>query len=94
MRRSLTYPKDGDRLLRETIRQLKTQVSRLRKENDVLRSEIDNIMKPERPRREHVEQRSPKVMTQDEWRKNFISQFKPTLQKRLKEIDNDGEDQN
>lgn len=91
MRRSLTYPKDGERKLRETNRQLKMQVSRLRKENEILRHEIENIVKPERPRKPHVEQKSQKTMTEAQWREDFIGRFKPDLDKRLKEIRDDDE---
>jgi hypothetical protein len=91
VRRSLTYPKDGERKLKEDVKQLKMQVSRLRKENNILREELNNIMKPVRPRKEHIEQKSPQQMTQDEWRQDFINKFKPSLEKRLKEIRKDEE---
>lgn len=92
MRRNLTYPKDGERKLREIIRQLKTEVGRLRKENFILRSELNNIMKPERPRKEHVEEKGPQKMTREQWRKDFVKKFKPGLDKRLEEIDDEEKD--
>ena len=89
MRRSVTYPKNGERRLRETVKDLKSMLNQLRKENRVLRQELENIMKPERTRREHVEEKSPKMMTQDEWRLDFIKHFRPGLEKRLEEFDCD-----
>lgn len=86
VRRSLTYPKDGERKMREDNKQLRMQVSRLRKENSILRNELENIMKPVRTRKEHVEQVKPQEMTHEEWRKNFVKQFRP----RLQEIKEDG----
>lgn len=85
----MTYPKNGERRLRETVKDLKSQVNQLRKENRVLRQELDNIMKPERSRREHVEEKSPKTMTQDEWRKDFIKRHKPGMDKRLGEFNSE-----
>lgn len=72
----MTYPRDGERKLQDTIKQLRAQVSRLRKENNMLRHELDNIMKPIRPRKENVEQKSPQKMTQEEWRLDFMKRFK------------------
>lgn len=94
MRRNLTYPKDGERKDRETIRQLRKQVSQLRKENSILRNEIENVMKPVRSRKEHVEQKSPQVMTENEWRQEFIRKFRPTLEKRLEELKNEEDEEN
>lgn len=87
--RNVTYPKNGDRRLRETIKDLKAMVNQLKKRNRVLEQEIGNIMKPVRPRREHIEQPSPKMMTQEEWRQDFIKRHKPGIDKRLEELDNE-----
>lgn len=92
MRRNLTYPKDGERKLREENKQLRMQVSRLRKENNILRNEIQNIVKPVRPRKESVEEKNPKVMTHEEWRQHFVKRFKPALDKRLEEFDEENKD--
>lgn len=91
----MTYPKDGERKLKETVKQLKMQVGRLRKENSILRNEIDNIAKPVRPRKEHVEEKSlsKPEMTHEEWRREFSKRNKPALDKRLREIDNEDEEQ-
>lgn len=93
MRRSLTYPKDNDRKLRETVKQLKMQVGQLRKENNVLRNEISNMMKPVRTRKEPIESKKQPMMTQEEWRREFINRFKPKLDKRLEEIKNHEDDE-
>lgn len=89
----MTYPKDHDRRLRETIRQLKNEIGRLRKRERVLMDELNNVMKPVRPRKEHVENKSHKEMTHEEWRLEFMKKFKPSIEKRLEKIDNeDSED--
>lgn len=90
----MTYPKNGDRRLRETVKDLKSQVNQLRKENRMLREELENIMKPERPRKEHTEEKSSKTMTQEEWRIDFIRKHKPGLEKRLEELKNDKSKEN
>lgn len=92
VRRSLTYPKDHERKTRETIRQLKNEVSRLRKRERILMDELNNVMKPVRQRKEHVEEKSPKKMTQEEWRSDFMRRFKPELEKRLEELDKEEKD--
>lgn len=92
MRRSLSYPKDGDDKTRESNKQLRAQIKRLRKENDLLRQELDNIQKPARPRKEPVVPQEPKEKYEDvempskeEWRKDFIRNFKPKGDKRGEE---------
>jgi hypothetical protein len=45
-----------------------------------------------RPRKEHLEEKSKQVMTRDEWRQEFIKKFKPSLDKRLKEVDEEKEE--
>jgi hypothetical protein len=104
VRRNLKYPKDGERKQNETIKQLKREVSRLSKENRILRDEVENIVKPVRPRKDPVAQKRErearldatedpaKTMTQDEWRKDFIAKFKPRLDKRLGAIRDDEEE--
>lgn len=87
MRRNVTYSKNGERRLKETVKDLKSMLNQLRKENRVLRQELENIMKPERPRREPEEDRTPKLMTQEDWRKDFIKNFRPGLDKHLEEFD-------
>ena len=81
----MSYSRNDDRRHRNTIKELKAMVNQLRKENRLLRQELDNIMKPERPRKEHVEE-SPKMMTKEDWRRDFVKRFRPGLEKRLEEI--------
>ena len=85
-KRNVTYPKDNEQKLRDTVHNLRAKVSRLRKENQSLRDELSNIIKPERSRKEHVEQPSQKKMTREEWRQDFIKRHKPHIEKRLREI--------
>jgi len=77
----LTYPKDGDGKLRETVKQLKMENARLKKENSRLFHELQNVMKPVRPRKEHVENRNQqgekRELTHEEWRQDFVKKFKP-----------------
>lgn len=84
MRRSLSYPKDGEDKVRDSNKNLRAQIKRLRKENDMLRQELINIVKPARPRKEPVVQTNePRekyeevLKTREEWRQEFIKKFKP-----------------
>lgn len=85
MRRNLTYPKDGERKLKEENKQLRMQVSRLRKENDILRQERDRAGRLDRPKKQRVEveiddpakDKPDMGASKEEWRQNFIKQFKP-----------------
>lgn len=88
----MTHPKTGERRLKHTIQELKAENNRLERENRKLREEIENLMKPIRPRREHIEQKSQKVMTEQEWREDFIRRHKPGIQKRLGDLRNGKED--
>lgn len=97
----MTYPKDGEQKLKQENKQLRMQVSRLRKENDILRQELTNIVKPIRPRKQKVEKRyedfaddKPEVMTKDEWRQKFIADFKPRIDQRLKECKKNEDSEN
>lgn len=85
----MTHPKNGERRLKHTIQELKAENNRLERENRQLREEIQNLMKPARPRKEHVEQKSPKKMTETEWRQDFIRRMKPGIDKRLGELNNE-----
>lgn len=95
MRRSLSYPKDGDEKVRDSNKQLRAQIKRLRKENDLLRRELENIQKPARVRKEPLPPPEPaekyeglegvKTPSKEEWRKDFIKNFKPKGGKRGEE---------
>lgn len=69
MRNRTTYPKEGERKLKETIRELRAEITRLEKENRLLNEEIQNIVKPVRTRKTHQDTRK---MTNEEWRKDFL----------------------
>lgn len=59
--------------MNETIRDLKAELRQRDKEIKFLREEIDNLVKPVRVRREHVE---PVKLSEAEWRVDFIKRFK------------------
>ena len=107
MRRNLSYPKDGERKLRETIKDLKREVSRLRKECELLREGRDpeqHLKREKRPKVDRVkdekrwqefldEKEDPgKTMSLDEWRKDFSKKFKPKTAKPPREPTGNEED--
>lgn len=71
--RNKTFPKENQKKLNETIRDLKAELRQRDKEIKFLRDEIDNITKPIRERKTHVEQAK---LTHEEWKKDFILRFK------------------
>jgi hypothetical protein len=82
----LTYPKDGERKLKEENKQLRMQVSRLRKENEILRQERERVGKLNHPKKQKPIQEDPaddkpKDMSMEEWRKNFVKEFRIKPQK-------------
>lgn len=77
----MTYPKDGERKLREENKQLRMQVSRLRKENETMRMELQHVMKPVRPRKENLEKQNARELSHEEWRQDFVKRFRPKLSK-------------
>lgn len=89
MRRNLTYPKDGERKLNEENKQLRMQVSRLRKENDILRQERERAGKIDRPKKQKVDREvddpakdKPDMgVSKEEWRQNFMKEFRPKSRK-------------
>ena len=92
MRRNLTYPKDGDDKVRDSNKQLRMEVKRLRKDNERLRQELANIVKPVRKRREEpsdsgepAEKYEDPKLTKDQWRRKFVAEYKPRINKALKE---------
>lgn len=83
MRRNIKHPKDGERQLRDTVKQLKGQISRLRKENDILRQEMQNMTKTPKMKRDksiktkEVEAEQPsEAQVLDQWRVEFAKKFK------------------
>lgn len=71
--RNRTFPKENQKKLNETIRDLKALLRQKDKEIKFLRDELDNVMKPVRDRKTHVEKDK---ITHDEWRKDFVRRFK------------------
>lgn len=71
--RSRTFPKENQKKLNETIRDLKALLRQRDKEITFLRNELQSIMKPTRDRKPHVE---IDKLTHDEWKKDFIRRFK------------------
>ena len=82
----MTHSKNGERRLKQTIQELKAEKNRLERENFRLREELKNLVKPVRPRKEHVEQKSQRKMTETEWRLDFIRRHKPGVEKLVGEI--------
>lgn len=73
MSRHRTFPKENQKKLNETIRDLKAELRQKNKEITFLRNEIDNLVKPVRDRKVHVEKEK---LSDVEWRKDFIRRFK------------------
>jgi len=71
--RNRTYPKENQKKLNGIIKELKSDNLKLRKERDFYKKELDNLRKPVRTRKGHVEK--PKL-TDEEWNKDFILRFK------------------
>ena len=71
--RGRTYPKENQKRLNETIRDLKAELRQRDKEIKFLRDELDNVTKPAMERRTHVEKDK---LSQEQWRADFIKRFK------------------
>lgn len=71
--RSRTFPKENQKKLNETVRDLKAELRQAHKEIKFLRDELDNVMKPVRDRKPHVDR---KDRSHEEWRTDFIRRFK------------------
>lgn len=68
-----TFPKDGLKKANETIQELKAIIRQNEKDNRLLREELENIMKPVRKRKHHIDRNK---MPMDEWRVDFVKRFK------------------
>lgn len=77
MTRNRTYPKENQKKLNETIRELRSALRKKEKETKFLHDELNNIMKPVRDRKTHVEKDK---LEYDEWRKDFITRWKRDTQ--------------
>lgn len=71
--RNRTFPKENQKKLNETIRGLKAELRQTEKELNFYKKEMENLRKPVRTRKDHVEK--PKL-TDEEWNKDFILRFK------------------
>lgn len=71
--RNRTFPKENQKKLNEIIRDLKALLRKKEKEITFLRNEIDNLVKPSRDRKTHVEKDK---LSHDEWKKDFVRRFK------------------
>jgi hypothetical protein len=67
-----TFPKENQKKLNETIRDLKAELRNRDKEIKFLRDEINNITKPARTRKVHIELEPGS----EAWKKDFIRRFK------------------
>lgn len=73
-------PKENEDRLRETVKDLKAALRASAKDNRRLREEIGNLTKPVRIRRPNLETKKHSEMSPEEWRKNFITRYKPKSQ--------------
>lgn len=78
----ITYPKEGEKKLKETIQKLRAELRKVKKQKRILEEEIANIMKPVRTRKKHIDREK---LTSEEWRKDFMKRFKENLKKRQEE---------
>lgn len=87
MRKNKTFQKDGENKLRDTIQKLKIQLSRLRKENQLLREELENLDKT--PKSSKIDKPSKEVEDgkEENWRSEFLQKFKPGKLRNKKKID-------
>lgn len=72
--RSKTFPKENQKKLNGTIRELKAKLKHVEKERDFYKEEVENITKPQRDRKTH--QDKPPEMDHDSWRKDFLKRYK------------------
>lgn len=69
--RNRTFPKENQKKLNKIISDLKAELRQKDKELVFLRKELNNIMKPARERKPHVEEIDP-----EEQRRAFVARFK------------------
>lgn len=72
--RNRTFPKENQKKLNETIRDLKAELRQRDKEIKFLRDELENVLKPARVRKEHKEQLALEPGSA-EWRADFLARF-------------------
>lgn len=71
--RSRTFPKENQKKLNETIKNLRAELKHAEKERDFYKNEVDNLTKPVRERKAHIEKDK---LSDAEWRKDFIRRYK------------------
>lgn len=71
--RNRTYPKENQKKLNETIREMKALIRKQQKEINFLKEEIENLVKPVRVRKQQIERPEP---GSEAWRQDFIKRFK------------------
>ena len=67
-----TFPKDNDKRLKQTVHDLRAQLKHYMKENDFLRRELSDIMKPVRKRKDKSDVKSDSF---EAWRDSFLKRF-------------------
>lgn len=68
-----TFPKEGVKKDKETIRDLKAELRQRDKEIRFLRQELEHVAKPARERKPHVDQ---KDRSYEDWRKDFLKRHR------------------
>lgn len=70
-----TFPKEGIKKDKETIRSLRAELKSKDREIKFLRDELNNVMKPQRTRKPQQVEVTPEVQYED-WKKDFVKRFK------------------
>lgn len=71
--RNKTFPKEGRQKDKQTIKDLRDRLRDAEKARDFYKNEIDNLQKPVRPRKGHVDK---PALGSDEWQADFMRRFK------------------
>lgn len=82
--KNVTYSKEREQKLKDTIQKLRAEIKKLKNEVKFLKNELNNIVKPIQKRKPHVEQKSPKKMTREEWREDFMNRHEHLFKRRKK----------
>jgi hypothetical protein len=75
--KSRTFPKENQKKLNETIRDLKALLRQRDREISFLRRELENLVKPVRDRKPHIDRSKLEL---EEWRKDFIRRWRKEVQ--------------
>lgn len=74
-----SFPKDREKKLKETIKELKSQINHLEKQNKFMKDEAINLLKPVRERKVIVDKSK---LSFDDWRKDFVKRFEREVLKK------------